>query len=111
MGHNVSFDKRMLMVEGVRNKIHVNITDTYCTMKNGVDLCKIEKTSPTGEKYFKYPKLSELYIKLFNIEPKNTHNALVDILICLRCFCKMELNIDISQINRTIRLMLRETLR
>lgn len=111
VGHNVSFDKRMLMVEGIRNKIRVNITDTYCTMKNSINLCKIETTSRSGEKYFKYPKLSELYIKLFDIEPKNTHNALVDILICLRCFCKMELKMDVSEKNRTIRLMLRQSLR
>ena len=41
-------------------------------------------------------------MKLFDIEPKNTHNALVDILICLRCFCKMELKLDVSEKNRTI---------
>lgn len=111
VGHNVSFDKRMLMVEGVRNKIRVNITDTYCTMKNSINLCKIETTSRSGEKYFKYPKLSELYMTLFETEPKNTHNALVDILICLRCFCKMELKMDVSEKNRTIRLMLRQSLR
>lgn len=111
VAHNVSFDKRMLMVEGIRNNIKVNITDTYCTMKNSINLCKIETTSRSGEKYFKYPRLSELYMKLFDIDPKNTHNALVDILICLRCFCKMELNLDVSEKNRTIRLMLRQSLR
>jgi len=111
VAHNVSFDKRMLMVEGIRNNIKVNITDTYCTMKNSINLCKIETTSRSGEKYFKYPRLSELYMKLFDIEPKNTHNALVDILICLRCFCKMELKLDVSEKNRTIRLMLRQALR
>jgi DNA polymerase III epsilon subunit-like protein len=109
VAHNVSFDKRMLMVEGIRNKIHMNINDTYCTMKNSVDLCKIEAISRTGEKYFKYPKLSELHYELFKKNPKNTHNALIDILICLRCFCKMELKKDISRINRPIRLMLRDT--
>ena len=111
VAHNVSFDKRMLMVEGIRNNIKVSITDTYCTMKNSINLCKIETTSRSGEKYFKYPKLSELYMTLFETEPKNTHNALVDILICLRCFCKMELKMDVSEKNRTIRLMLRQSLR
>lgn len=111
VAHNVSFDKRMLMVEGIRNNIKVHITDTYCTMKNSINLCKIETTSRSGEKYFKYPKLSELYLKLFEVVPKNTHNALVDILICLRCFCKMELKQDVSEKNRTIRLMLRQSLR
>ena len=107
VAHNVSFDKRMIMVEGIRNKIKMTINETYCTMKHSIDLCKIEVESKDGDKYFKYPKLSELYSKLFNKEPKNTHNALIDILICMRCYCKMELNTDISRINRQIRLMLR----
>jgi hypothetical protein len=29
-------------------------------------------------------------------------------LICMRCFCKIELKKDISRINRTIRVMLRD---
>ena len=85
------------------------VNDTYCTMKNSIELCKIEAISKNGDKYFKYPKLSELYVELFKKEPKNTHNALIDILICMRCFCKMELKTDISRINRTIRVMLRDT--
>jgi len=108
VGHNVSFDKRMIMVEGIRNKIRMSIHDTYCTMKNSIDLCKIERIGKNGDKYFKYPSLSELHIELFKKEPKNTHNALIDILLCMRCFCKMELRKDISRINRTIRFMLKE---
>jgi len=108
VGHNVSFDKRMVMVEGIRNKIRMNIQDTYCTMKQSTEICKIEREFPDGTKYFKYPSLSELYEHLFNHIPKNTHNALIDILICMRCFCKIELKKDINRINRTIRFMLRE---
>ena len=83
VGHNVSFDKRMVMVEGIRNKIRVNIHDTYCTMKNSVELCKIQRFWPNGDMYFKYPTLSELHNELFQKIPKNTHNALIDILICM----------------------------
>jgi DNA polymerase III epsilon subunit-like protein len=109
VGHNVSFDKRMVIVEGIRNKIRMNIHDTYCTMKNSVELCKIEKVARNGDVYFKYPTLSELHEELFQKIPKNTHNALIDILICMRCFIKLELNKDISRINRTIRFMLRDS--
>jgi len=108
VGHNVSFDKRMVIVEGIRNKIKMNVDDTYCTMRNSVELCKIEREWPDGNKYFKYPTLSELYEELFKITPKNTHNALIDILICMRCFVKIELRKDICAINRTIRTMMRE---
>ena len=103
----MSFDKRMLMVEGIRNKIRVDISESYCTMKNSIELCKIEKVGKDGEKYYKYPTLSELYEKLFNIIPKNTHDALIDNLICMRCFCKMELKKDISETNEKIRDLLK----
>ena len=109
VGHNVSFDKRMILVEAIRNKLKVNISETYCTMRNSVNICKIEKINRDGEKYFKYPTLSELHEHLFKKIPKNTHNALIDILICMRCFCKIELKKDISRINREIRMMLRNT--
>ena len=108
VGHNVSFDKRMIIVEGIRNKIRIHKHDTYCTMKNSVELCKIQRFWPNGDTYFKYPTLSELHNELFQKIPKNTHNALIDILICMRCFVKIELRKDICRINRTIRLMMRE---
>ena len=109
VAHNISFDKKMLMVEGIRNKIKVDIHDTFCTMKNSIDLCHIEKEFENGDKYLKCPSLSELHNHLFDRVPQNTHNALIDILICMRCFCKMELKKDISRINRTIRMMLKQT--
>jgi DNA polymerase III epsilon subunit-like protein len=108
VGHNVSFDMRMVIVEGIRNKLKINVRNSYCTMKNNVELCKIEREWPDGNKYFKYPTLSELHEELFKTTPKNTHNALIDILICMRCFIKIELHQDICRINRTIRLMMRE---
>ena len=109
IGHNVSFDKRMIIVEGIRNNIRMKVHTTYCTMKETTTLCKIEREFRDGKKYFKYPSLSELNNHLFNKIPKNTHNALTDILICMRCFCKIRFDTDITRINRTIRLMMRET--
>ena len=48
VGHNISFDKRMIMVESKRLKIPQYFTSSsghgikeYCTMKQSVDLCKI----------------------------------------------------------------------
>ncbi len=108
VGHNVSFDKRMVIVEGIRNKINMEMGETYCTMRNSTEICKIEKINPEGEKYFKFPSLSELHFHLFKKIPKNTHNALIDILICLRCYCKIELKKDITRINREVRTWMRE---
>tara|TARA_B100001063_G_scaffold242985_1_gene272720 strand:+ start:180 stop:812 length:633 start_codon:yes stop_codon:yes gene_type:complete len=109
IGHNVSFDKRMVIVEGIRNNIRMKVHTTYCTMKETTELCKIEREFRDGKKYFKYPSLSELYNHLFDKIPKNTHNALTDILICMRCFYKIKFDTDIIRIDRTIRLMMRET--
>ena len=71
-------------------------------MKSGQSLCKIEKISRAGKKYFKYPTLSELHNHLFNSIPNNTHDAMVDILICLRCYCKMKYDFDICKKNNKI---------
>ena len=96
VGHNISFDKRMIMVESKRLGKYQRFTingikkPEYCTMKNSVDLCKIEVTAGTGETYFKFPTLSELHNKLFGNLPKGTHNALADVLICLRCYTQMK---------------------
>jgi DNA polymerase III epsilon subunit-like protein len=100
VGHNISFDKRMMMVECKRLNKYQRFTvngirkDEFCTMKKGSNLCKIEVTSSTGEKYYKYPTLSELHFTLFDVQPKGTHNALADILICLRCYIKMTDDVD-----------------
>jgi len=43
----------------------------------------------------KFPKLSELYQKLFGGEiPPNLHNSMVDVEICLQCYLKMRHNIS-----------------
>ena len=104
IAHNISFDKRVIMVECIRNKISQYFTingikkPEFCTMKKSVDLCAIEKVSiKTGKKYFKYPTLSELHKKLFGNIPKGTHDALADILICLRCYVLIEHKCDINK--------------
>jgi DNA polymerase III subunit epsilon len=102
VGHNISFDKRLVMVESIRHKMKQHFTTIgvrvpeYCTMKNSVDLCKIPVTSKEGKVYFKYPKLSELHQHLFKSVPCGLHNALIDVLVCLRCYVMMEHKYDIT---------------
>jgi DNA polymerase III epsilon subunit-like protein len=98
VGHNLSFDKRMVMVECIRNNAWQQFTvkkvkkPEYCTMQKSTELCALEVTNEKGETYFKFPTLTQLYARLFpgkNL-PKNLHNALIDVLICLRCYIMLE---------------------
>lgn len=101
IAHNLSFDRQMILVECIRNKragpFKFKLPNQYfCTMKSTTDLCQIEATcKKTGEKYFKFPRLSELHEQIFGDEPKNTHNSFVDILICLRCYVMLTEGVDI----------------
>ena len=95
IGHNISFDKQILLVEFIRNNILSNLSNQkyFCTMKNYTNICKIPKSTPSSQ--YKYPKLSELYKTLFIMTPKELHNSYNDILICLRCYYYIEYNIDL----------------
>lgn len=95
VGHNISFDKRMIMVECKRSNIYQKFTtngvqkEEYCTMKKGTDICQIVMTAQNGDSYLKFPTLTELHQRLFDYKPHGTHNALIDVLICLRCYVKI----------------------
>ena len=104
IAHNLSFDQKMIYIEYTRNGlIPLTVTNpfkgktTYCTMKNNVDLCSIKKLSKGGKYDNKYPTLLELFKFLFKEEPLplNLHNSLIDVLVCLRCYCLLKHNIDV----------------
>jgi DNA polymerase III epsilon subunit-like protein len=110
VGHNVSFDKRFIIVEGVRNNIRMNFPTDYCTMKNSKNICKIQFTFSDGTKGFKYPKLMELYEHLFPDipAPQNLHNSFADTIVTLKCYCKMAHNVNLSLESRHFRALFRE---
>jgi DNA polymerase-3 subunit epsilon len=100
VAHNIEFDSKMLHAEFARNSMmnYISLTKKkqYCTMKNTIDFCKLERTSKySGKKYFKYPQLNELHERLFGNKLQNLHNALYDIIICLRCYMKYVHDVDI----------------
>lgn len=109
VAHNIEFDKRMVMTEWTRHRnelidyrfdiifssgwlIDKNIK-MKCTQSIGTNLCKLTFPNRNG---YKYPKLVELYQFLFHETPENLHNSMVDILVCLRCFLKMQYQYDID---------------
>lgn len=97
IGHNISFDKQVIIVEFIRNKMRSNFPekDTFCTMKNYKQFCNLTYQRANMTYYIKFPTLSELYEIIFNKKPTNLHNSYNDILVCLRCYIKKEYNIDI----------------
>jgi DNA polymerase III epsilon subunit-like protein len=108
VGHNILFDKRMLMVEFTRNNMKNFLYKNglpipeYCTMKRSIELCKLPSINKkTGEVYknYKYPTLTELHTYLFCRKPRGTHNAIADVMICLRCYVMLNYNYDIANDN------------
>jgi len=121
VGHNIDFDLKMLKVEFMRiikNDVSGSVskdyyidfleyinksTNYYCTMQESIDICAIQVMNKKGVPFNKFPKLIELHEKLFQIPPKNLHNSLNDVLVCLRCFYKLKYDADIIEKNETIK--------
>lgn len=116
VGHNISFDKKIVLVECYRNKIEQKFTymdnnnikikkTEFCTMKNGKSFCNIVRINKLQQQYLKTPSLKELFNKCFPDEelPCNLHDAFIDILITFRCYYKLISNSDILNINNNLK--------
>jgi DNA polymerase III epsilon subunit-like protein len=86
VGHNVDFDKKIVGAEMIRlgMKDELEKKKSYCTMQSSIDFCKIP-----GKYGYKYPKLQELYKKLFGSEFENAHDAMSDIEATEKCFWEL----------------------
>ena len=86
VAHNINFDSKIMGSEFLRNTSRNPISklQLLCTMEASTDFCKIE-----GYYGYKWPKLSELHIKLFGVDFEGAHNALADIEATARCFWEM----------------------
>ena len=121
VAHNMEFDYNIIKVELMRQIYNDNqpasekekLTQDLncfkaskklcCTMQESLEICNIKALSKDGKEYVKFPSLSELHKHLFNVVPKNLHNSLNDVLICLRCFYKMHFDVDIVVVNEQVR--------
>ena len=86
VGHNIEFDKKIVGAEMIRlgMKDELEKKKSYCTMQSSIDFCKIP------DKYgYKYPKLQELYRKLFGKNFEDAHNAMSDIEATEKCFWEL----------------------
>jgi len=123
VSHNVQFDKNILLAEMDRlrklpDAKYIIFNDYikeiyfsnkfYCTALNGKAVWKNVGLNSRGISYYKIPKLSILYQTLFGVSPneERLHDALYDVVICIRCFYMMRYNIDIVEYNRKIKELL-----
>ena len=96
VGHNIDFDIKIVGSEMYRLGIE-NICNTkpnICTMKSSIEYCSFETNHGS-----RYPKLQELYTKLFSRPFENAHDAFSDIKATFDCFWKL---VDLGAINKEL---------
>ena len=91
VGHNVSFDEKIVEAECYRVNYDVipfidKFGDSLCTMKSTTDFCKIPARFHKG---YKYPTLQELHRKLFGFDFTGAHDAFSDISATMKCFWEL----------------------
>jgi DNA polymerase III epsilon subunit-like protein len=88
VGHNVSFDRSMVLREYSRAKRPEAISGlrTICTMMGTADICRL----PGKYGDFKWPKLGELHRHLFGKSLSVAHDARADVEACARCFFELQ---------------------
>lgn len=91
IGHNISFDENVVMCEYVRMNAQkyaekIDTRQKVCTMLSTTKFCDL-KNKNNG---LKWPKLIELYLKLFGEDFDNQHNALNDVRATARCFFELK---------------------
>lgn len=86
VGHNVSFDEKVMGTEFLRKKIPSSIMDTpkLDTKDEGTNFCKIP-----GNRGYKWPTLSELHWKLFDKGFEDAHDAAADVEATTRAFLEL----------------------
>lgn len=90
IGHNVSFDENVVEAEFFRmgeNKVFSS-KHSICTKLASTDYCKIP--NPWNSREYKWPKLSELYSKLFGTDLLDAHNSEYDVQATFQCFWRLK---------------------
>jgi len=104
VAHNFSFDRSIIDAEIRRRDAYFRAScpqliqwqqchfdkDWVCTMKTTIRFCDLPR--------MKYPKLQELYNRLFGEEFRGAHDAGSDALACLRCYLVHFMKTDLAEI-------------
>ena len=86
VAHNMSYDHPVLGAECVRAKIQSrHKPERICTKDISTDFCKMP-----GKYGYKWPTLSELHLKLFDVDFEGAHDALLDVKACAKCLFELE---------------------
>lgn len=88
VGHNISFDKKIVDAELIRmgKTDIIDPVETICTMKSTMEFCKI-RSFTFG---YKLPTLQELYAKLFGKPFEDAHDSASDIKATYECFWELK---------------------
>ena len=90
VGHNINFDEMIVGAEFLRKKMPNSFgnKEKICTKEMSTNFCAIPSANGYGR--YKWPKLSELHLKLFNSAFKDSHNARADVEATAKCFWEMK---------------------
>jgi len=89
IAHNISFDGKILRAEMFRLGMTTEFTSIkVCTMRVSTNFCKLPNAN--GRRGYKWPKLDELYMKLFDVGFEGAHDAMIDVLACAKCFFELK---------------------
>ena len=129
VAHNVDFDKRVMFSE--INKLpdgelktrglalfEAITTDNkwHCTMKPNIQVCQLQtpkqrelderliSQGKSPKNFYKFPRLSDTYKHYFGYEPvaDQLHDAIIDVILCLRVFIRYKTGRDICGENGVI---------
>jgi len=89
IAHNIKFDENVVGCELLREGMHNCLLDIehIDTMTRTTEFVGIPNTKRGG---FKFPSMTELHKKLFNVGFEDAHDALVDVSALARCFFKLQ---------------------
>ena len=91
IGHNINFDRHVVGCELYRTigRHNTLMNKAYiCTMQSSVNYCAIPSDNPYSN--YKWPRLEELYRKLFGHMFDNAHDALADVSATKECYFELK---------------------
>ncbi|MDP4183638.1 MAG: 3'-5' exonuclease [Bacteroidota bacterium] len=92
VAHNIEFDIPIIECDYLRNGFDKQLfyrKKKICTMKSSIEFCKLKRRNGG----YKFPKLEELFGKLFYNDPtaqiQGAHDASVDTMVTAKCFFEL----------------------